>query len=598
MKLSKLYSNFPDKFSDIHFRDGLNVVLAEIRLPENKNKDTHNLGKSLFGRMIDFCLLADRNPEFFLFKYPDLFDEFVFLLEIELFDHSYLTIRRSVHEHSKICFKKHSQRDQDYSWYTIDQPEWDHAGIPLDKSKELLDSLLDLKAISPWHYRKALGYLIRSQTDYTDVYQLSKFKGKHSDWKPYLAQVLGFNGTLLEQIYKQELAISSEKTKADAFLYELKSASKESDQGKLDGIVLLKKREISEKTALLNQMSFSSEDVQKTNTLVDEVDTDIANLNSERYRLMQIQKGIKKSLEDEQILFDPKKAKQIFKEAGILFEGQIKKDFEQLIAFNKAISTERRQYLSEELQEIEAELSRVNVELQENNRQRSEILEFLNETNIFDKYKQYSDELVHLRSEVETLERLRSGYQEYDKMQERLRTLHESQKENFAQLEKNIANVNSDEESRFSTIRLHFDEIIKHVISRNALLNVSLNKERHPDFQADILDEKGGKTSAGEGHSYMRLLCVAFDLAVLRSHLDDQYPRFIFHDGLLEGLETRKKENLFEVVRQYTQLGVQYIITLLDSEIPQGDAFFGKSEVILPLHDENQDGRLFRMNSW
>ncbi len=50
MKLSKIYSNFPEVFPEIHFRDGLNVVLAEIRLPENKNKDTHNLGKSLFGR--------------------------------------------------------------------------------------------------------------------------------------------------------------------------------------------------------------------------------------------------------------------------------------------------------------------------------------------------------------------------------------------------------------------------------------------------------------------------------------------------------------------------------------------------------------------
>ena len=35
MKLSKLYSNKPDVFEPVDFAPGLNVVMAEIRLPEN-----------------------------------------------------------------------------------------------------------------------------------------------------------------------------------------------------------------------------------------------------------------------------------------------------------------------------------------------------------------------------------------------------------------------------------------------------------------------------------------------------------------------------------------------------------------------------------
>lgn len=46
MKLSKLYANKSELFEPITFVSGLNVVLAEIRLPENKKKDTHNLGKT------------------------------------------------------------------------------------------------------------------------------------------------------------------------------------------------------------------------------------------------------------------------------------------------------------------------------------------------------------------------------------------------------------------------------------------------------------------------------------------------------------------------------------------------------------------------
>jgi uncharacterized protein YydD (DUF2326 family) len=574
----------------------MNVVVAEIRLPENKSKDTHNLGKSLLGRMLDFCFLAGREPEFFLFKYPELFEEFVFFLEIELFDHSYLTIRRSIKSHSKICFKKHLQNDQDFSWYADDQPEWDHCEIPFKHAKTMLDGWLDLKTIASWDYRDGLGYLVRSQNDYTDVFRLSKFKGKHADWKPYLMQILGFDGPLLREVYQIGTAISEEQVKVDAIRYELNV--EDNNQGKLDGLLLLKKREIAEKTRLLGQMSFHSADAEKTRTLVDEVDIEIVRLNSERYRLMQLQKSIRKSLEDKQILFDPEKARSIFHEVGVLFDGQIKKDFEQLIAFNRAISTERHQYLKDELTELEIALSKTNSELLEKENIRSKILAFLGESDVFDKYKQCSDELVYLRSEVESLERLRSGFQRVEKMQAEIHVLKEREKELRLRFEKNVSMMSSEDCSRFSSIRIFFDEIIKTVINRNALLNVSINKEGNPDFQSPILDEKGSHTSAAEGHSYMRLLCVAFDLAVSRSYLDDRYPHFIFHDGVLEGLETRKKENLFEIIKQYSQLGIQYIVTLLDSEIPPGDSFFDESDVILRLHDEGQDGRLFKMDSW
>lgn len=73
MKLSRLYSNKPETFAPVDFVSGLNVVIAEIRLPENRDKDTHNLGKSTLGRLLDFGFLASRDQNFFLFKHFDLF---------------------------------------------------------------------------------------------------------------------------------------------------------------------------------------------------------------------------------------------------------------------------------------------------------------------------------------------------------------------------------------------------------------------------------------------------------------------------------------------------------------------------------------------
>ena len=86
MRLSALYANKPNLFAPIHLNTGLNAVLAEIRLPENRKKDTHNLGKTTLGRLLDFCFLAKRKPDFFLFKHKERFKDFVFFLEIELAD--------------------------------------------------------------------------------------------------------------------------------------------------------------------------------------------------------------------------------------------------------------------------------------------------------------------------------------------------------------------------------------------------------------------------------------------------------------------------------------------------------------------------------
>ena len=68
------------------------------------------------------------------------------------------------------------------------------------------------------------------------------------------------------------------------------------------------------------------------------MDDKIAELNARRYSLVQSRKKIMASLEEGEILFNPDDAKKLFDEAGILFAGQIRADFQQLIAFNKAIT--------------------------------------------------------------------------------------------------------------------------------------------------------------------------------------------------------------------------------------------------------------------
>lgn len=598
MKLSKLYSNKPDAFDPVEFIPGLNVVMAEIRLPENRNKDTHNLGKTTLGRLLDFCFLAGKDSKFFLFKHFDLFKEFVFFLEVELEDGSFITIRRSVKEATKIAFKRHEAAHQDLS--TLSLTEWDHHDVPFERARDLLDGLLDWRALKPWSYRKVLGYLLRSQEDFREVFQLRKFVSKHADWKPFLAHLLGFDAKLIAEHYTKENELTKKLEIAKTVKNEL-SGSVE-DINKIEGILLLKQKDIEKKQELLDAFDFRTQDKESTRKLVDEVDSRIAALNAERYSLSQNKKKVQTSLQEDQILFNPDDAQKLFSEAGVLFQGQIKKDFQQLIAFNKAITEERRGYLQEEFAEIEKELKRINAELNVFGKKRSEILSFLSETDVFTKYKQLSDEMVTLRADITSLEHQRGHLHRLQELRTEIRSLTEERDHLRAQIEANVDNQNSDQESLFSTIRIFFSEIVEEVIDRKALLSVSINKEGHLDFKAEILDGSGNATSADLGHTYRKLLCVAFDMAVLRAHLNEKFPRFVYHDGVLESLDDRKKENLLTVVRRYADLGLQPVITLIDSDLPvrieDNAPVFSANEIVVTLHDQGDDGRLFKIKGW
>ncbi|MBS9439726.1 DUF2326 domain-containing protein [Photorhabdus noenieputensis] len=598
MKLSKIYSNKPSLFESVAFHEGLNVIYGEIRLPENKEKDTHNLGKSTLGRVIDFALLSRRNTNFFLFKHPDIFNQFVFFLEIELKDSSFLTIRRDVAQPSKICFKKHQEKNQDYSLLPTDQ--WDHADVSFDKAKELLDSLLDLSVIKPWGYRNSLGYLIRSQDDYSDVFQLRKFRSKDASWKPYLSHILGFNAELIKEHYEKEKALKEKQTTENAVKKELGGSLE--DISKVEGFLLLKKKDAEKKQELLDAFDFRQQDKEKTKVLVEEIDEEIASLNQERYSLNQNRKKILKSLEEDKVLFNTEEAEKLFNEAGVLFSGQIKKDFEQLLGFNKAITEERFGYLTEEKSEIEARLSSINTRLNELGKHRSKNLSFLSDTEVFSKYKILSRELVSLRADIETLERQKAHLHKLQELRTEIRSLSEECSHLQSKIENNVESQNSDQASIFSQIRLYFSEIVDTVISRKALLSVSPNREGHLLFKAEILDESGNATSADLGHTYRKLLCIAFDLAVLRVHKDEKFPHFAFHDGVFESLDNRKKENLLAILRDYVELGIQSVITLIDSDLPTRSSkelpVFDSTEIVLQLHDEGESGRLFKLKTW
>jgi len=342
MKLSRLYSDQPALFVPINFHEGLNVILANIQRSKDPSALGHNLGKSLLIDIIDFGLLKEVKKEHFFKSRSDLFASLVFFLEIQLPPGGYLTIRRSAAEPTKIAFKHHQPRHQDFT--LLPQEQWDHWRESFDNAVKLLDSYLAFTSIKPWSYRKGVSYFLRTQQDYFDVFKLAKFVGTHKQWKPYLARVLGFDDQLLTAKY--EAAADCEKHTAEQKELQAELTLKPSDFEKLRASIALKRDEVAGKLRSLDAFDFLGQETAMARELAESIETEIASNNELIYNARHDLAQIERSLGDE-IHFDLADVQRVFQEAQITFPTQLARDYEDLVEFNRRILTERSASLSE-----------------------------------------------------------------------------------------------------------------------------------------------------------------------------------------------------------------------------------------------------------
>lgn len=596
MKLSRLYSNRPSAFPPVLFNGGLNVVLAEIRDPENLNKDTHNLGKTTVAHIIDFCLLKKRNKSFFLFKHEDIFGEFVFFLEVHLGDGRFATIRRSVAEASKISLLYTEEPCSDAS--DLAEDAWNHWRLPFDKAKEVVEGQLGFSVATRWPFRKPLGYALRLQDDYQDVFQLGKFRGAHGDWKPFLAELVGLDGELVQEAY--DLAAEAESVSRSIAEIEPQLVGLSDSPDRLEGMILLRANEVEELERRLGNFDFKLPDEGVSEELVNKIEAAIAAHNERRYHLQMSLQTIDKTL-GETIQFDLAGVERVFADAQVYFGEQLKRDYGDLLSFLTSISQERSELLQQERAEIVQELGEIDTALGSLNSQRIDALATLRQAKSLAKYREHTERLVDLKATLALLERQREQMDRLTELRHKLSDVRQKRTEVVQSVEENITK-STRQDSRYRKVRLDFGEIVKAVLDRPAVLSCALNKEGNIEFQAEILDESGTATSADDGHTYRKLLCVAFDVAVFSAYLEDAFIHFVFHDGVFESLDDRKKRCLLDELRARGEAGLQQIITVIDSDLPlQEDGTrmtFDEHEIVRLLHDQGDDGRLFRMPAW
>ena len=595
MKLSKLYCN-DRRFKDIKFNlKGLNVIYAEVQSLPNEKKNSHDLGKTKLVELIDFLLLKEIDKLHFLLKKKEVFDTFVFYLELKLNSGKYLTIRRSVDNHSKIAFSLQNITTEGF----IPPKKWDKEEIAIKNAQEMLNTYLALDFFKDkdYNYRKSIGYSLRRQQDFADVYSLSKFsKGKHKDWKPFMFDFLGFDGKLLKEKYAND----EKQEKIREYINNLRAefSVSENSRDEIVGQLSIKTTEVNKIASQIDAFNFYEQDKELTRKGVDEIENKIAALNTSVYLLEYDIQKLEDSIRNN-FAFNLNKVIKIFDEAALFFPKELKKDYKNLLDFNRELTDERNKNIREQKANKEQELKKATIELQQLNNTREQILSFLQDTDTFRKFKAYQKELSEKQSEVINLQKRLEIIDLIIQKEQELDKLKKDITETIDELKK-IAR-STDTNIRYKKIRDLFATYFKEVMNEDVYISWSLNGQDNVDFHSPKITTKENDridTVKDEGNTYRKLLCVIFDLAVLVAYSDVSYFRFVYHDDVLSQQDNGIKNRLLGLVSRVSkEYDFQYILSVIKSDLPTDEndkpIYFKDSEIILRLSDEDEKGTLF-----
>jgi len=593
MKLGKLYCNQP--FKNIIFntqQGGLNAILAEVK-DKHLGKNQHGLGKTKVAVLIDFLLLKEiksTESDTVIKKYLNSsFNDYEFFLEVLLNDGRYLTIKRGIKNNTRIFFKIEETTSSEFIFYSV----WDYSDIPFDKAKELLNQFIaiDFCKKNNYHYRQVVGYSLREQGDYDrkreSIFQLSKSsKSKDKYWKPILFSLLGFDGNLLRNKYDTEEFINNQikAIKEQEKDFDLSNEERDDIVGKQQ----IKQQEKDELEKSLEAFNFYQQDKNIINELVTDIENQISELNTELYQVKHDIQKLEQSIKNT-FAFDLNKVQEIFQEVELYFPESLSKSYQQLVDFNKNITNERNQQIRITLAEKNAEKQKLQDKLIDLNKSKEQYVDLIKDNSVFKKYKTYQKELIqieadliHFKYQLDALDMIDNKKMDMEnKKNNELKSIIDKLK---SDLSKTIDNKD------YMNIRGLFADFVKEILQETGYISVSLNKNNNINFEC-----KFSATAQDEGNSYYKLLCVAFDLAILTHYAKESYFKFVYHDDVFSQLDNRIKSNLIKVIRKVClQYDIQYIFSAIEDDIPNTPEFdFEKSEVVLNLHDNNDTGKLF-----
>jgi len=353
MKLISLTSTIPS-FRSMTFKPGFNVILGEPK--EKGTSRSHNLGKSTALRILEFVMFSGSGG--FLDKVKERFPDSEFIVRY-LDGTEQKTFTRGFRRRANGS-QKEVQTSIDYDYFFRFQNEFD-----LDNG-----------------FRKP------------------EFLGSDLTWKPRIVGLLGFNQELLVS----KLTLNREVDELDKIIKVvrqtgIKATSHSEEISRLE-------KEKKEIIASLQELKLFRSDLTKIKVVVDGLDSTLSKLKPTLYEVESDIRRIESSLSRlHELSFDSHQVERVFNDVGLYFEQQIKHSIEELNSFYLQLYSNRRSILNERLKVKRTELEQLQHQSTKLDDERAQLLSQLSNAESISQYTDLHNQLVSIERRLALLNR-------------------------------------------------------------------------------------------------------------------------------------------------------------------------------------------------
>ena len=552
---------------DISFHNGINLIVDERPEAIRIKTDTGNsIGKTTVLRLVDYCFGADgkniyQDTEFK--KQPNTIIE-SFLKDNEIIITVVLVDNLDGAAKHQVIIRKnfllYSKKLQEINGENIkDNKEFDK------KLKELIFK----SDVDKPTFKQIISKNIRDEKN--KMANIVKVLNSFTRTEEYEALYLFWLGIETDSHNQKEL-LSKEKTREENFQKRLR---KDGELSLIEQQLILlndKIEELSRKKSKFNLNENYSEDVDKLNEIKFKL-----NRNATELSRLEIRKDLinesREDLEQEYTKIDTTQIKALYEKAKSLIS-TIQVSFEDTVKFHNDLISEKLEYITKELPEIEQQIRKVKSEISILRKEEDKLTESLNKSTLVEDFEK-------------TILELNKQFERKGNLEEQKRLWLYSQ-EKLGQIDENLNAINQGIISKDSQIQNRITEFNKYFsVMSNRLYGETylLSSQKNEKGYELIVTNLEGNPSTGKKKGQI----AAFDFAYIEfaDKLDIECLHFIMHDQL----ETIHDNQLNTIVEVANSINGQYIVPILRDKIPS-NIDISNFEVL----SLSQDNKLFKIN--
>ena len=549
---------------DIHFHKGINLIVDETPVGSSQQATGNNVGKTTVLRLVDYCFGADgkniyQDTEFN--KQPNTTIE-NFLKDNEIIITVVLVDNLDEPKEEVIIrknFLSRTKKLQEINGENItNDKEFDKA-----LKKEIFNSDVDKPT-----FRQIISKNIRDEKN--KMTNIVKVLNSFASSEVYEALYLFWLGISTDSHSEKE-RLSLDKKKEESFQKRLK---KEGELSLIEQQLILLNDKIDERKKRKNKFNLNENyaaDVDKLNDIKAKLNRSATELSRLEIRKDLINES-KEDLEQEYTQIDTSQIKSLYEKAKSLISN-IQVSFEDTVKFHNDLISEKLEYITKELPEIEQQIRKIKSEIIVLRNDEDALTETLNKSALVEDFEQ-------------TILDLNKQFERKGNLEEQKRLWLYSQ-EKLADIDDNLNKINQGISSKDSQIQNRITEFNKYFsVMSNRLYGETylLSSQKNEKGYELIVTNLEGNPSTGKKKGQI----AAFDFAYIQfaDKLDIECLHFIMHDQL----ETIHDNQLNTIVEVANSINGQYIVPILRDKIPSN---IDISEFeILSL---SQDDKLFRI---